>query len=87
MALKKNEAAPAFEFLEFKPPPGTRFSIWGSNLRLEFPAGKANETLNWLADELGNAEKAKDEASRAAKTKPDTQKAPAGTPGDGTKQA
>lgn len=31
-----------------RPPPGVRFSVWGSDVRLEFQRGREREVMTWL---------------------------------------
>ena len=34
--------------ITLRPPPGTRFSIFGSDVRIEFQRGKEREIVTWL---------------------------------------
>ena len=45
--MAENEAAKLTHVI-LRPPPGTRFSIWGSDVRLDFQKGKEREIVNWL---------------------------------------
>lgn len=35
-------------YVVMRPPPGTRFSIWGSDVRLDFQKGREREIIEWL---------------------------------------
>lgn len=45
--MAENEAAKITHII-LRPPPGTRFSIWGSDVRLDFQKGKEREIVDWL---------------------------------------
>ena len=37
-----------------RPPPGVRFTIWGSDCELEFERGREQEIVNWFHDWVKN---------------------------------
>src|SRR5216684_3109411 len=45
-------AVPVIRTIIFRPPPGTRFSIFGSDVHLQYQEGRAREVYNWLHDWL-----------------------------------
>lgn len=40
--------SPVHTYVVLRPPPGARFTVWGSDVHIQYEKGKGQEVVNWL---------------------------------------